>query len=49
MAASLGHLPNEGDTITISNLTLTVREMKDRRVAQIELTRRESGAGEGPS
>ena len=49
MAASLGHLPNEGDTITISNLTLTVREMKNRRVAQIELTRRESDAVEGSS
>ncbi len=39
MLAKLGRLPNRGDAITIGNLTLTVEDMRNRRITRILLHR----------
>lgn len=49
MAASLGRLPAKGDTVVLGNLILTAREVRNRRVTQIELHRRDEAEAGGAS
>jgi len=47
MLAKLGRLPKRGDSITIGNLTLTVEDMRDRRITRIILHRDNASLAQG--
>jgi len=46
IALRLGRLPSEGESVTLGNLTFTVRKVSRRRVTEV-LIERVNGAGAG--